>query len=105
MNISYTYKCYYEEFDDVGSFNNTVVIHNCNNKDKQVLIKNVYIYPVKNSKYNCEGTFQFDSNVNKDSILTLMKSCYNLETMYTSLRTLNKETNMFINDDTEYFTV
>lgn len=101
-----TYKCYYQEFDDVGSFNNIIVIHNSNNnKDKQVLIKNVHIYPVKNSKYDCEGTFQFDSNVKKETILKLMTSCCNLETMYTSLQTLNKETNTFSNDDTEYFIV
>lgn len=81
-----TYKCYYEEFDDIGSFNNILTIHNYKDSNKKVIIKNITILPIKNINYKCEGTFQFDSNVDIDTLINLMKSCLNLETMYLSLK-------------------
>jgi hypothetical protein len=101
-----TYKCYYEEFDDIGSFNNILIIHNHNCKDtEKVEIKNVYVLPIKTTQYNCEGTFQFDSNVDIDTIIKLMKSCLNLETMYLSLKLLKDYVEEEQNEKNEYFIV
>jgi hypothetical protein len=93
-----TYSCYYEEFDDIGTFINCVVIYNhnhCNSKDDNIFINNVTILPIKLDSCDCEGYFQFDSNATIENLKTILDMCINLhlmkETMKTGLQHDNKK--------------
>ena len=84
------FSCYYEEFDDIGTFINSIVIYNhnyCEKECEKIRIKNVTILPVKlRGCEECEGYFQFETNVQMENLQKVIAACHNLDLMGRTMR-------------------
>jgi hypothetical protein len=98
------YSCYYEEFEDIATFINCVVIYNhnhCQSKSENIIIKNVTILPVKLDYFECEGYFQFETDATIENLKKVLDMCRNLNLMKETIKEgLQSEDNF-----KEYFVV